>query len=257
MAGAGASCCGCEHAEATFRPARLRLREESMKSSSAHTGFVSGHRLSGHRLSGRWWLRPLRVVAVALLLLAFPLGTAKAAVPSSDPSGVHVYLLRGVLNIFSLGLDDIAAKLQAQGIRVTITNYLGWSVLADEAAAEYRSGRVRTIILVGHSSGATVLPDMVARLDQLGAPVKLAIGLDSVFRTSLQGHVGRYINFYVANGNGEPVARTSHLHGTLENVNVQNVPGVGHLTIDKNEIMQQKVIGEIDAVAFGRSSRSR
>ena len=257
MAGPGASCCECEHAEATFRPARLRLREEFMKSSSAHTGFVSGHRLSGHRLSGRWWLRPLRAVAVALLLLAFPLGTAKAAVPSSDASGVHVYLLRGVLNIFSLGLDDIAAKLQAQGIRVTITNYLGWSALADEAAAEYRSGRVRTIILVGHSSGATVLPDMVARLDQLGAPVKLAIGLDSVFRTSLQGRVGRYINFYVANGNGEPVARTSRLHGTLENVNVQNVPGVGHLTIDKNEIMQGKVIGAIDAVAFGPSSRSR
>jgi hypothetical protein len=74
-----------------------------------------------------------------------------------------------------------------------------------------------------------------------------------VFRTSLQGHVGRYINFYIANGNGEPVARTSHLHGTLENVNVQNVPGVGHLTIEKNEIMQQKVISAIDAVAFGRA----
>jgi hypothetical protein len=219
-----------------------------MKSSSAYKGFVSGR-----RSSGRWWLRPLRVVAVALLLLALPLGAAKAAVPSSGASGVHVYLLRGVLNIFSLGLDDIAAKLQAQGIPVTITNYLGWSSLADEAAAEYRSGRVRAIILVGHSSGATVLPDMVARLDQLGAPVKLAIGLDSVFRTSLQGRVGRYINFYVANGNGEPVARTSRLHGTLENVNVQNVPGVGHLTIDKNEIMQRKVISEIDAVAFGRA----
>jgi hypothetical protein len=218
-----------------------------MKSSSAYKGFVSGR-----RLSGRWWLRPLRVVAVALLL-ALPLGTAKAAVPSSGASGAHVYLLRGVLNIFSLGLDDIAAKLQAQGIPVTITNYLGWSALADEAAAEYRSGRVRTIILVGHSSGATVLPDMVARLDQLGAPVTLAIGLDSVFRTSLQGHVGRYINFYIANGNGEPVARTGRLHGTLENVNVQNVPGIGHLTIEKNEIMQQKVISAIDAVAFGRA----
>ena len=193
-----------------------------------------------------------------LLPLALSIGsTAKAAVSASGVSDAHVYLLRGVLNIFSLGLDDIAAKLRAQGIPVTVINYLGWSSLADEVAADYRSGRVRTIILVGHSSGATVLPDMVARLDQLGAPVKLAIGLDSVFRTSLQGRVGRYINFYVANGNGEPVARTSRLHGTLENVNVQNVPGVGHLTIDKNEIMQQKVIGEIDAVAFGRSSRSR
>jgi hypothetical protein len=94
---------------------------------------------------------------------------------------------------------------------------------------------------------------MVERLDQLGAPVKLAIGLDSVFRTSLQGRVGRYINFYVGNGNGEPVARAGHLQGTLENVNVQNVPGVGHLNIEKNEIMQRKVISAIDAVALGRA----
>ena len=187
------------------------------------------------------------------LLLVLPIGTsAKAAVPAAGGTGTYVYLPRGVLNIFSLGLDEIAAKLQAQGIPVTVVNYLAWSSLADEAAAEYRSGRVRTIVLVGHSSGATVLPDMVARLgDQLGAPVKLAIGLDSVFRTSLSGRVGRYINFYIANGAGEPVAKTRQLQGTLENVNVQNVPGVGHITIDKNEIIQQKVISAIDAVAFG------
>jgi hypothetical protein len=96
---------------------------------------------------------------------------------------------------------------------------------------------------------------MVARLDQLGAPVKLAIGLDSVFRTSLSGRVGRYINFYIANGNGEPVARTSQLRGSLENVNVQNVPGVGHITIDKNEIIQRRVISAIDAVAFSGRPR--
>ena len=171
--------------------------------------------------------------------------------PASGANGVHVYLLRGVLNVFSLGLDGIAAKLEAQGIPVTMTNYLGWSVLADEAAADYRSGKIHTIILVGHSSGATVLPDMVARLSQQGAPVKLAIGLDSVFRTSLSGRVGRYVNYYVGNGNGEPVAPTKQLHGTLENVNVSNVPGVGHLTIEKSEIMQRRVISDIDAVVFG------
>jgi hypothetical protein len=217
-----------------------------MKLFGGYTGFIS----VGRSLAPRW-LRPVQVAAIGLLVLTLSIETpVEAATPAS---GAHVYLLRGVLNIFSLGLDDIAAKLQAQGIPVTITNYLGWASLAEEAAADYKSGKVRTIILVGHSSGATVLPDMVARLDQLGAPVKLAIGLDSVFRTSLQGRVGRYINFYIANGNGEPVARTKHLHGTLENVDVKNVPGVGHLTIEKNEIMQQKIISAIDAVAFGRS----
>lgn len=202
------------------------------------------------RSPGRYWVRPLQAAAMALLLLMLPIGHTNAAVPASGGTGAHVYLLRGVLNIFSLGLDEIAAKLQAQGIPVTVVNYLGWSSLAEEAAADYRSGRVKTIILVGHSSGATVLPDMVARLDQLGAPVKLAIGLDSVFRTSLSGRVGKYINFYIANGNGEPVAPTRQLRGSLENVNVQNVPGVGHITIDKNEIMQRKVISAIDSVVF-------
>jgi hypothetical protein len=194
----------------------------------------------------------LRAMAIALLLLVLPIGVSTAgavAAPATGASGAHVYLLRGVLNIFSLGMDQIAAKLRQQGINATVANYLSWSSLADEAAAEYRSGRTRTIILVGHSSGATALPDMVARLDQLGAPVKLAIGLDSVFRTSLTGRVGRYINFYIANGSGEPVARTRQLRGELENVDVGKL-GMAHLTIDKNEIMQQKVISAIDSVVF-------
>jgi hypothetical protein len=95
----------------------------------------------------------------------------------------------------------------------------------------------------------------VARLSQQGAPVKLAIGLDSVFRTSLSGRVGRYVNYYIGDGNGEPVARSKQLQGSLENVNVQSVPGVGHLTIEKNEIMQRRVIGDIDAAVFGGRPR--
>src|SRR5579864_5882943 len=208
------------------------------------------------RVPGRCWLRSLKAAAVALLLLAAPAAsTASRAVPAQPANGAKVYMLRGVLNIFSLGLDSIATKLQAQGIPVDVSNYLAWSAVADEAAADYRSGRVKTIILVGHSSGATVLPDMVERLTQLGAPVKLAIGLDSVFRTSLTGRVGRYVNYYIGNGNGEPVKPTRGLHGTLENVNVQNVPGVGHITIEKSEIMQRRVIGDIDAVVFGSRPR--
>lgn len=204
------------------------------------------------RASAQWCLCSLKPVAVAAVLLAVPVSTtASHAVPASGANGAHVYLMRGVLNVFSLGLDDIASKLEAQGIPVTVTNYLGWASVADEAAADYRSGKVKTIILVGHSSGATILPDMVERLSLQGAPVKLAIGLDSVFRTSLSGRVGRYVNYYIGSGNGEPVAPTKQLHGTLENVNVSNVPGVGHLTIEKSEIMQRRVIGDIDAVVFG------
>ena len=217
-----------------------------MKPDGYDTGFIG---LLAARC--RRWSRPLRAAAIALALsfVSMAGSPANAATGGSD---AHVYLLRGVLNIFSLGLDDIAAKLQQQGINATVANYLSWESLADEAAAEYRSGRIRTIIIVGHSSGATVLPNMAARLDQLGAPVKLAIGLDSVFQTSVAGHVGRYLNFYVANGAGTQVGRSSQFHGDLENVDVGRM-GVGHLTIDKDLAMQRRVISAIDAVVFSRA----
>ncbi|XUM22501.1 hypothetical protein ACRAVF_02770 [Bradyrhizobium oligotrophicum S58] len=200
------------------------------------------------------------MVALAVAL-ALPLGTGSVrAAPSpataTTASTTHVYLLRGVLNIFSLGLDDIAAKLDSQGIPNTVANFVSWSSLADEAAAAYRAGRIKTIILVGHSSGATALPDMINKLGQLGVPVKLAIGLDSVFKTKLVGgNAERYINFYIASGAGEPVRRDDGFRGKLENVDVQSVPGVGHVTIEKNQIMQQKVIGAIDGVVFGGRGR--
>src|SRR5664280_1618697 len=69
-------------------------------------------------------LRPLQAAAIALLFVlpSFGGGMAHAMAPSSATAGAHVYLLRGVLNIFSLGLDDLADKLRAQGIPVTVTN---------------------------------------------------------------------------------------------------------------------------------------
>lgn len=210
-------------------------------------GLTDGHSLRRVGLS-----RLLQVTTLMMVLLALPMGSGPAhAAPTAAPPAAHVYLMRGLLNIFSLGMDEIASKLRQQGIEATVHNHLAWALVADEAAAEYKAGRIKTIVLVGHSSGATVLPDMVARLDQRGAPVKLAIGLDSVFRTSLSGRVGRYINFYVANGAGTAVQPTSQLRGKLENVDVEKM-GVGHLTIDKNQAMQQKIISAIDAAVFSR-----
>src|ERR1700681_606070 len=208
-----------------------------MKPHGGYTGFFDGLSFLCRR-----WLRLLQATAMALLLLTLPIGASTGNAVTAPRPGAHVYLVRGVLNIFSLGLDEIAAKLQQQGINATLHNHLVWASIADDAAAEYKSGRANTIILVGHSSGATRLPDIVARMDQQGVPVRLAIGLDSIFHTNLNGRVGRYINFYVANGAGTRVEKTKNFRGTLDNVDVENVPGISHLSIDKKPLVQQKVI---------------
>ena len=94
-----------------------------MKRYDRHEGFIDGL----PNLSRRW-LRQLRTMIVLFLLtLQIPISRGYAATPAAE---THVYLLRGVLNIFSLGLDEVAAKLRQQGINATVANYLSWSSLA-------------------------------------------------------------------------------------------------------------------------------
>jgi hypothetical protein len=186
---------------------------------------------------------PLQAAALSLFLLASVIGVSGAQVTSSS----HVYLLRGAFNVFSLGMDQIATRLQQQGIPTTVANYLSWPTLAEEAAEEYKTGRVRTIILVGHSSGAVAVTSMATRLGEVGVPVKLAIGLDPTSHVAVSGHVERYINYYIANGFGDPVEKGPGFSGALQNVDLEHMPDVSHFNIEKNRAMQGKVIRDIQA----------
>ena len=235
-----------------MRPDNGWVVNASQVSGQVSSGQVSSQvsQVPDRRWSFRGW-------AICLLLL-FPLagGPAAAKAPPPLPETAHVYMLRGVLNIFSLGLDEIAARLEGQGIPVTVANFVSWSSLADEAAAEYKAGRLKTIVLVGHSSGATALPDMIAKLNHLGVPVKLAIGLDSVFKTRLSTGAERYINLYIGDGPGEPVRPAEGFRGKLDNIDVQGT-GLGHISIDKSDIIQRRVIDEIDAAVLRARAGAR
>ena len=199
----------------------------------------------------------LQALVLSFVLVGFSISIASAQTLSPSQPGAHVYLLRGFANVFSLGMDQIAAKLQQQGIHATVDNYLAWPSLAEQAAAEYKSGRTRAIILVGHSSGATAVTEMAARLSQAGVPVKLAIGLDPTSRMTTTGHVDRYINYYIANGFGDPVDRGQDFSGVLQNIDLEHMADVGHFNIDKNSRLQGMVIRDILAAASAGPPQAR
>ena len=204
----------------------------------------------------RRWHRP-RSAMLSLALLGLSIGISNAQTTTTAQPGDHVYLLRGFANVFSLGMDQIATKLQQRGIHATVDNYLAWPSLAEQAAAEYKSGRVRTIILVGHSSGAIAVTEMAARLSQLGVPVKLAIGLDPTSRMTTTGHVDRYINYYIAHGFGDPVDKGQSFSGVLQNVDLEHMSNVSHFNIDKNNVLQGMVIRDILAAVSSGPTQAR
>ena len=107
--------------------------------------------------------------------------SAQAAPSNGSRSGgesVHVYLLRGLLNVFSLGLDDLAEKLQRRGIAASVGNHADWEVLAGEIVARRRAGWKGSIVLVGPSLGADVVYPMAEELGKQGQSDSLIVSFD-------------------------------------------------------------------------------
>jgi thioesterase domain-containing protein len=116
-------------------------------------------------------MRRFPVVGAFVVLMMVGFGAS----PGTAQSRAHVYLLRGLMNIFSLGMDTLAEEIRRQGIYATVHNYAEWQTLADRAAAAYRAGREGPIIIIGHSLGADAVMEMSAYLGRRGVPVALAI----------------------------------------------------------------------------------
>ena len=64
----------------------------------------------------------------------------------------HVYLLPGLVNVFSQGMDTMSDKLRRRGVNASVHGHGEHMALATEAAALARSGK-GPIIIVGHSLG--------------------------------------------------------------------------------------------------------
>ena len=169
--------------------------------------------------------------------------------PHADqPHGphAHVYLLRGLFNVFSLGMDTLAEELSKRGVQTSVNNYADWSALAEQAAARYKAGTENPIILIGHSLGADAVMDMAAALGRRDVPVALVIPFDGTKTLYAPANVARVVNLtqrnyaYARGGAG--------FHGSLANVDVSFDKGIDHINIDKAARTHARAISEVLAV---------
>jgi pimeloyl-ACP methyl ester carboxylesterase len=193
------------------------------------------------------------VLAVALMVVLFaPVAGHARTWHGATPSTAHVYLLRGLMNVFSLGMDDLAAKIRAHGIVATVHNHSEYEELAAEAARNYKAGEEGPIVIIGHSLGADAAVYMANRLGALGVPVKLVVPFDPVNPTVVGGNTARVINLYISDGVGVAVSRGPGFHGVLENIDLKGRVDVGHISIDKSSRLHQQVLGYVlEAVHSG------
>jgi alpha-beta hydrolase superfamily lysophospholipase len=186
------------------------------------------------------------VFALAWIAVAFG---ASAAQPQPR---AHVYLLRGLLNVFSLGMDSLTEELKGRGVDATVHGYGEWQTLADQAAADYKARKEAPIILIGHSYGADAVMEMAAYLGRKGVPVALVVPFDCSKSFAASDNVARVLNLtqrdyaYMRGGPG--------FHGTLANVDVSSDPDINHINIDKSPRLHARVVAEVLAIVGNHKS---
>jgi alpha-beta hydrolase superfamily lysophospholipase len=168
-------------------------------------------------------------------------------------SRAHVYLLRGLMNIFSLGMDTLATELNRRGVYTTVDNHADWQSLADGAAERYKAGSEGPIILIGHSLGADAVMEMAAYLGHRGVPVALVVPFDGTQSFSASPNVARVLN--VTQRDYAYMRRGAGFHGSLVNMDVSSDHNIDHLNIDKSPRLHARVISEVLSVIGGGARR--
>jgi hypothetical protein len=170
-----------------------------------------------------------------------------------DASHPHVYLMRGLLNIFSLGMDQLAAQIARNGVDASVYNHSVEETIVDAIAQKYRAGDHGPYILVGHSLGADAVMLMALQLNAQGVPVALVVPFDGTASYAAPANVSCVVNVtqrkyaYMQAGPG--------FHGKLSNVDVSGDTTIDHVTIDKSPRLQAMALKEILQAARGQSCR--
>ncbi|MCP4073811.1 MAG: hypothetical protein GY742_19105, partial [Hyphomicrobiales bacterium] len=188
-------------------------------------------------LSGSW----LIVIVAAFVLIGSPVtAQAKCAKVKVKRPG-EVYLVRGLANIFSLGLDTSAKEYSKMGIENCVVNHKHWRSIADDVVERNRKGQVSfPIVIIGHSLGANVTPQLATLIGKHNIEVSYAVMLDPVEPTSVGKNVKKISNYYIPKSNkNKKLSPKADFNGVLENIDVSKFGGFDHFNIDEDKRLRK------------------
>jgi hypothetical protein len=91
------------------------------------------------------------VASAAFYFYAAPPTNAQGVAPVG--AGSQIYLLRGLFEVFSLGMDKLSTKLKEKGYEPRLIGWEQWPLAETEILAGHRNGDTGPIVLFGHSLG--------------------------------------------------------------------------------------------------------
>ena len=217
--------------------------------------FQSAGQSSGHQVQGNPQMSPKKTVkifaAAALALSAFltpasPALAGKGKFVAERPG--EIVFLRGLANIFSLGLDSLSDELKKFGVYSYVHNHKAWQEIGNQIIAKNRRGELTyPVVIIGHSLGAGASPKLATMLGRQGIAVQYMVMLDAVEPLPVTNFVEEAVNYYLPKKKGQNVIKPSRDYaGQYENINVrERLKGIDHFNIDENEALRGQITGKI------------
>lgn len=186
----------------------------------------------------------------------------------------QAFCLRGLLDVFSLGLNDLSERLRSEGIVARTVSGPSWRSLARNIYRARLQGDLhRPLILVGHSYGADNAIRLARKLGRWNIDVELLVLLDATSPPPLPSNVARCLHVYrpTVVGNlfpflfaGNPVDaeegnnRTEIVNKIVSRENFGAAAArIDHLNLDASVAVHDLVLKEILRVCPPDAARER
>ncbi|MEM9332755.1 MAG: hypothetical protein AAGA53_15640 [Pseudomonadota bacterium] len=158
----------------------------------------------------------------------------------------EIYLMRGLANVFSRGIDDMAKQLRRDGYDAANFSYTEWRPIADDIARRGSSKDISyPVIIIGHSLGGNESSKFANYLAGRNVPVALVVAFDPVETGKVGKGIGRVVNYYLPKAADNRILPIDGFNGELDNVDVTVDPSITHTNVDKEPRFQAATLTSV------------
>jgi hypothetical protein len=183
---------------------------------------------------------------VAIAFTGLHVNSTFAAGKGGRSGHAQVYLLRGLANIFSTGLDEIGRKLRVAGVDAHVDSFMAWRSALNKIVANRRKFGPSPVILVGHSLGANAIISLAQELEKRGIRVDYMASFAATSPSPLPANITRVVNFYFSSHSwGAALTKGKGFRGRLDNRDLSGDQHVNHFNVEKQGPLQDEVVNGI------------
>jgi hypothetical protein len=170
-----------------------------------------------------------------------------ASLKSSKPGRTHVYAMRGLLGVFSTGMDKLAKQLNHRlDVPAVAMSYHEDNKLVNHLIKKKQRGLLNgPIILVGHSYGADTIVSVAQKLSKENIQVETLISIDNTKKDVVPGNVKRFYHIHSGAsklsqavfgwGKSLAIEKTSTKHYDIDVTKNPDFKNINHFNIDDSQ----------------------